>query len=153
MNKKYTFILFFILLLFTYCGNKVEKTSDLSVIPLTTSANKIKDKYIEVLFFYSAYRCVNCRAIAEHTKEFMFNTYSKEMKDGSVVYKIIDISDKKNEKIADKYEVTYSSLFINKWENGEEQINNMTLFAFANAKDNPSVFKDGLKRKIEELQN
>jgi len=33
----------------------------------------------------------------------------------SIIYKVIDISKKENGQIADKYEVTWSSLFVNGW--------------------------------------
>jgi hypothetical protein len=77
--------------------------------------------------------------------------YSNEIAAGKIVYKIIDISQKENEKVADKYEVTWSSLFVNRWKNGTEEVNNMTEFGFANAKSDPDSFKNGIKSKIDEL--
>ena len=70
---------------------------------------------------------------------------------GAVVYKVIDISDPQNEAITDKYEVTWSSLYINGWKGGKETVNNMTEFSFANAKGSPDIFKEGIKNKINEL--
>ena len=55
------------------------------------------------------------------------------------------------EKIADRYEVTWSSLFVNRWKDGQEQRNNMTEFAFSKATSDPEGFKAGLKEKIEIL--
>ena len=64
---------------------------------------------------------------------------------------VIDISDPQNEAITDKYEVTWSSLYINGWKGGKETVNNMTEFSFANAKGSPDIFKEGIKNKINEL--
>ena len=53
--------------------------------------------------------------------------------------------------IADKYEVTWSSLFVNGWKDSKENVNNMTEFSFSNARNEPDKFKEGIKNKIDEL--
>ena len=50
--------------------------------------------------------------------------------------------------IAEKYEVTWSSLFICKWKNGKETHENLTEYAFANARTAPDTFKSGVIEKI-----
>ena len=47
--------------------------------------------------------------------------------------------------------MTWSSLFVNGWKSGQEKVNNMTEFSFANAKSHPDKFKNGIKDKIDEL--
>ena len=106
---------------------------------------------MEVLYFHGAQRCVTCKAIEVNTKALLDSLYSNEIASGKIVYKIIDISQKENEEVADKYEVTWSSLFVNRWKNGTEEVNNMTEFGFANAKGDPDSFKNGIKSKIDEL--
>jgi len=66
-------------------------------------------------------------------------------------FKEIDISTPEGEKVADKYHVTWSSLFVNKWQNGKEVRNDMTRFGFENARTNTAAFKTGLKNKINQL--
>ena len=68
-----------------------------------------------------------------------------------MVFKVIDISKKENEKIAEKYEVTWSSLFIVKYKNGQETHENMTKFAFGNARKSPDVFKAGVVKSVNEM--
>ncbi len=106
---------------------------------------------IEILYFHGKQRCKTCNAIESLTKEVLETSFGNELKQGKIKMKIIDISKKENDKIAEKYEVTWSSLFVNKWNNGAESINNMTNYAFSCAKDSPDVFKEGLKKKIKEL--
>ena len=129
------------------CGNGAKGKTE------TTTANSEATQIdrVEVLYFHGAQRCITCRAIEANTKALLDSLYSKEIASGKIVYKIIDISKKENEQIADKYEVTWSSLFVNGWKNGKENINNMTEFSFANAKGYPDKFKDGIKNKIDEL--
>lgn len=140
--------LFYVLLvgiILISCGNGAKGKAE------TTTSEPKQTDHVEVLYFHGAQRCITCRAIEANTKALLDSLYSKEIASGKIVYKIIDISKKENEPIADKYEVTWSSLFVNGWKNGKENINNMTEFSFANAKGYPDKFKDGIKNKIDEL--
>jgi hypothetical protein len=77
--------------------------------------------------------------------------YSKEKANRKIIYQMIDISKKENEAITDKYEVAWSSLFVNSWKDGKEHVNNMTEFSFANARNEPEKFKEGIRSKIDNL--
>ena len=100
---------------------------------------------VEVIYFHGKQRCVTCRAIEQLTNEVLEATFRNQIDKGAVVYKVIDISDPQNEAITDKYEVTWSSLYINGWKGGKETVNNMTEFSFANAKGSPDIFRLSLK--------
>ena len=63
--------------------------------------------------------------------------------------KIIDISKKENEEIADKYQVTWSSLILVQYKDKKETADNLTEFAFAKARSNPDEYKEGLSEKID----
>ena len=115
------------------------------------ATSKLSANHIEVLYFHGSQRCITCRAIESNTIALLDSIYSKEKADGKIVFRVIDISDEKNEKIADKYEVTWSSLFVNGWKNGKESVNNMTEFGFSYAKNSPDEFKKGLKDKIDQM--
>lgn len=87
-------------------------------------------------------------AIEKNAKEVVNTMFADEVEKGTVVFRTVDISTPEGEKIADKYEVTWSSLFVNKWKDGKETRNNMTEFGFGNARKNPNGFKEGLADKI-----
>ena len=76
-------------------------------------AEEIQPNRIEVLYFHGAQRCITCRAIEANTVALLDSLYSQEKANGKIIYKVVDISKKENEAIADKYEVTWSSLFVN----------------------------------------
>ena len=59
-------------------------------------------------------------AIEKNAKEAVEAEFADELKNGTLVFRTIDISEPKNEVIAEKYEVTWSSLFISKWKAGTE---------------------------------
>ena len=114
----------------------------------TASAKSTQKDRVEVIYFHGKQRCATCMAIEKNTREVINSLFAKELKNGKVVFKIVDISTTEGEKIADRYEVTWSSLFVNKWKGGKETRNNMTEFAFGNARKNPDAFKKGLANKI-----
>ena len=92
-----------------------------------------------------------CAAIEKNTKETMETLFADELKDGSLVFKSIDISQTENEEITNKYEVTWSSLFITKWKNGKDSTENLTEYAFAKALSAPDTFKANVTQKIRQL--
>ena len=120
---KHLFLIAISLLLFSCSGKpKTENKQEVSA----------QGDRVEVIYFHGKQRCVTCRAIEQLTNEVLEATFKNQIDKGAVVYKVIDISDPQNEAIADKYEVTWSSLYINGWKGGKETVNNMTEFSFAN---------------------
>lgn len=116
-------------------------------VNIASAKSPQKDR-VEVIYFHGKQRCATCMAIEKNTREVINYLFADELKNGKIVFKIVDISTPEGEKIADKYEVTWSSLFVNKWKNGKETRNNMTEFGFGNARKNPGAFKKGLADRI-----
>jgi hypothetical protein len=113
----------------------------------TTSLNKSISK-IEVLDFHSTHRCMTCNAIETNTK-YTLNTYfAKELKDDKITFQVINVDLKENEKIAEKFEASGTSLFLNVIKNGKETQINLTDFAFMNGNDQETFSKE-LKAKID----
>lgn len=106
---------------------------------------------VEVLYFHGKQRCATCMAIESNTREAMEANFSEQMKKGNVIFKSIDISKKENEKIAEKYQVTWSSLFIVKYKDGQESYENMTKFAFGNARKSPDTFKSEIVKTVQNM--
>ena len=115
-----------------------------------TAKSPDKDR-VEVIYVHGKQRCATCMAIEKNAKEVVNTLFTNELENGTVVFKTVDISTPEGEKIADRYEVTWSSLFVNKWKGGKETRNNMTEFGFGNARKNPDGFKKGLADKIRQL--
>lgn len=127
------------------CGNGNAKSKK-SAAPENT-----KDR-TEVLYFHGKQRCATCMAIEQNTRAVVEEQFADELKNGTLVFRIIDISEPENEAIADKYEVTWSSLIVSRWQGGKESAENLTEYAFANARTAPETFREGLAAKIRELQ-
>ena len=120
-------------------------------LSLFACGNKNTKDHVEVLYFHGKQRCITCAAIEKNTKETVETLFADELKDGSLVFKSIDISQSENEEIINKYEVTWSSLFITKWKNGKDSTENLTEYAFAKVLSAPDTFKANVTQKIRQL--
>lgn len=127
------------------CGNRTEK-SDIFKTEQTQS-HELND-HVEILYFHGRQRCATCTTIEQNVREAIKTQFAAELESGAVVFKTIDISKSENEKIAEKYGVTWSSLIISEWKDGKETYENMTGFAFANARKNPETFKNEIANKV-----
>lgn len=130
----------------TACGGNGAKKSDAAKAE-QAQQQEAKDR-VEILYFHGRQRCATCVAIEKNVKEAVEMQFADELKNRTVVFLTIDISKTENEKIAEKYEVTWSSLLISSWKDGKETYENLTEYAFANARTAPDTFKNGVIEKI-----
>ena len=80
------------------------------------------DSYVEVLYFHGKQRCITCKS-----------------------------STPEGEELANAYQVSWSSLYINQWKDGKEQRNDMTRLGFQYAKNKTDHFKQEIRKKINQL--
>ncbi len=113
----------------------------------------VDSDYVEVIYFHGKKRCASCNAIERLSQEVVNEQFAQQLADSTLIFRIVDITTKEGEKIADYFEVAWSSLFINQINGKKENINNMTKFAFATVLNNPDEFKKGVTDKINELIN
>ena len=113
-----------------------------------TAADRPQDDCVEVLCFYGAKRCATCIAIETGVKEVLETDFAGQVGAGEVRFRIIDAAKPENGALADKYEVAWSALLLNKWRDGKETVTDLTRFAFANARTNPERFKAELCAEI-----
>lgn len=144
MNK----ILFLIAVCFVFISCKVN-TGNGEVVQSGHNAT-VRD-HVEVLYFHGKQRCATCKAIENNVEAVMKANFADQERNGDVVFKVIDISKEENKEIAERYEVTWSSLFIVKCKDGEEVSVNMTKFAFENARKASDVFKNGIVKTVNEM--
>jgi hypothetical protein len=113
-------------------------------------ASVAKD-FVEVLYFHGKQRCVTCRSIEKNTKDLLDAKFADKMKQGKIVLRVIDISQRENEAIAEKYQITWSSLVLVRHKGGKEQAENVTEMAFANSRTRPDKFKADLEQRINNM--
>lgn len=132
--KKLIFILIALIVVVS-CNNKANTSKK---EPVTETDPNIT----QVIYFHGKQRCITCRAIEDLTRQVV-----DSLGNSKVVMKIVDISQKENEDITAKYEVTWSSLILDR----NNQSDNLTEMAFSYAKGQPDVFKAKLVEAIQKI--
>ena len=100
----------------------------IGLLSLTGMAKGNADDYVEVLYFHGKQRCVTCIAIEKQTKAVIAENFAAQQKSGKVRYKEVDISTPEGKKLATKYKVSWSSLFVTKHKNGKTTKHDLTQF-------------------------
>ena len=99
---------------------------------------------VEIIYFHGKQRCKTCIAIEKETKALVEGELAELVKKGKVKFRIVDFSTDEGKKISSKYRVTFSSLFVVTPSGAED----LTRFAFANARSNAEGFRKELKDKV-----
>lgn len=144
--KKILFLFVLGFALLSCGGNAKQKTA-----AQTTQEAVAATDGVEVLYFHGKQRCATCIAIEKHAREAVEAAFDDAVKRGEVTFRIVDISQPENQALAEKYEVTWSSLFVVKHQGGKETAENLTEFAFGNARKSPDAFKDGVIAAVNKM--
>lgn len=99
---------------------------------------------VEIIYFHSKRRCKTCIAIEKETMALVENELAQQVEAGKICFRKVDISTDEGKKLAAKYKVTFSSLFVVTEQGAED----LTKFAFANVKSDPEGFRRELKDKV-----
>ena len=137
-TMKFFTVLAFSLML-TSCNSQDKKQ--------TTSVDESISK-IEVFDFHSTHRCMTCNAIEANTKYTLDTYFANELKSDKITFQVINVDEKENEKIAEKFEASGTALILNVIKNGKETKIDLTDFAFMNGNDQDTFSKE-LKSKID----
>jgi hypothetical protein len=123
---------------FISCGEKAKNDTHEPVAATSTKSTKI-----EVIQFHSEHRCMTCNKIEALTLETL-KTFPE------LEFKLINVDDAKNEKIAESFEATGTALFLYNPSTNEKL--DLTDFAFMTAGDE-ITFAAELKKEIEKFVN
>lgn len=78
-----------------------------------------KDK-ITVYYFHTSYRCSNCVKIEKYSSEAVQSGFPKELKDGKIVWKVVNVEKEPNKHFIKDYQLYTKSLVIVKMKNGKQ---------------------------------
>ena len=138
MNRPATIIAIIVFLLsFTSCSNENGADNEASPKEIIATA----DSTIQILYFHGYRRCPECLAIEKISKE-VNDSLSKSNR--SLRFYSINIDKDKYRTIAERFQVTWSSLVINLWGKPD----NITYEAFKYALDEPDSLRTLIKRTI-----
>lgn len=104
---------------------------------------------LQVIYFHAKYRCPTCISIEENTKKTLETYFADQLKNGTIRFQVLDVSDKKNTKIVEKYEADGSGLYVTRINGKKETTTDLTNFAFSYSRNQAEKFIAGLKEEIE----
>ena len=114
--KKSILLIFALFFFMMSCSNRNEASKNVK------SQSASEGTFVEILYFHSDMRCKNCYAMEKGVSELLDDQFKEEVKDGKIIFKTIDITTPEGEQIADNYGVTWSSLYLNNWKDGKEEM-------------------------------
>lgn len=81
---------------------------------------------VQVFVFHSNNRCYSCVTMGEYAEATIEESFQNEIKEGKVEFKEINVDLPENKEVAQKFEATGSSIFINTIIDGEDNIKEET---------------------------
>ncbi|WP_291857043.1 nitrophenyl compound nitroreductase subunit ArsF family protein [Marinilabilia sp.] len=143
MKKKLSILSFFMLLavvsVTAQCCNSSAKEGDNSESQSETVA-EVSD--VEVYYFHATRRCATCQAVEKVTKEALTEKYGED-----VTFQSINREKQSDHPLIKKHNVSGQTLLIIKGDKAE----NITNFAFMNARTNPEKLKSKIVETVESL--
>jgi len=129
-------IVFTVFITFFSCKNEVKE----EIKPIVENS---KTTEIQLIQFHTEHRCVTCNNIEKLSKETI-----KE--NDAISFVLYNVDDKKNEKLAEEFEATGTSLYL--YNSKTEAIKDLTEMAFMYAKNEGEKFKTELQKEISEFK-
>ncbi|MBL0126823.1 MAG: hypothetical protein IPP83_05065 [Flavobacteriales bacterium] len=126
-------------LLFTACSSNAQQPSKSAPSPAATR--------IDVIQFHSEHRCETCLNIEAMTKEVLNTGFAVQMKDGTFTFRLVNVEEEANEKVAEEFGAYGTALFLHVHKNGKDEKIDLTEWAFMHASD-AAAFKAELTQKL-----
>ena len=116
------------------------------------ATQKVNPKQSVVLIynFHVTNRCPSCIAIEKATTKTLETYFSTEVKQGRIKRQILNVDDKANSAISEKYQAFGSGLFVTKVLNAKETTTDLTGDGFKFARNKEERFIEILKSIITE---
>lgn len=119
--------------------------SDATAQPAAADSPAQTPGRVEVLSFHGRQRCPTCRAIEQLTREVVEGEFAREVADGTVVLRVVEIE--AEPALAERYRVVWSSLLLQ----GRDTVVDLTRRAFDTARRRSDEFRATLRSEIENL--
>jgi len=103
-----------------------KKTTSVEAPTMVTPS--VRPHRVIAYYFHTTYRCASCRAIEAYSHEAIENAFADQLKDGRLIWKVVNIEVKGNEHFVKDYSLyTKSLVLVNevrgkpaKWKNLEK---------------------------------
>ena len=139
--KQFKILLSLIISLFLFSNSGISQNKEVE--------NEVNKNIIEVIDFHTTNRCITCKAIEANTKYTLEMYFSEEFENGTITFQVINLDEKENASIGEKFYASGTSLYLNVIGKVKENQIDLTQFAFMYGKKQDE-FSKKLKMKIEE---
>lgn len=123
----------------------------LELQPTEETSCQQKTTEVEILYMHGKQRCATCMAIEKQTQEMMTAELAQLADEGKVSLRVVDMTTDEGKELARKYRVSWSSLFLIDHTGAEDRSQDLTDFAFANARNHPDAYREELARKVRSI--
>jgi hypothetical protein len=90
--------------------------------PPTSSPTTTPTVKVDLLYFHRPQRCTKCLCFERRVSDVVSEYFQDQIDSGQLTFQILNIGDKENYALVQKYRAVGSQLFINTIINGEEHI-------------------------------
>lgn len=132
-------------------SSSIEANATTDTTTQNGSEAKVEQSKIMIYSFHVTNRCASCITIEESTKKTLDTYFKNEVKNGRIKLSILNVDEKANEKIAEKYQAFGSGLFVTRVFKGKETTADLTGDGFKYARNKQDKFIEVLKGKIQEF--
>jgi hypothetical protein len=108
-----------------------------------------KPAKLQIIYFHAERRCPTCISIEDNTKKTLNTYFAKQLKDGTITLQVLNVEEKKNQKMVGKYKAEGSALFLTSIDGKNGKTTDFTNFAFSYSRNQAEKFIAGLKAEIE----
>ena len=115
----------------------------------TFAVSAQKPVKLKIVYFHSEHRCPTCISIEDNTKKTLNTYFANQVKDGTITLQVLNIDEKNNLQLVEKYKAEGSSLFLTSVNGKNENTTDFTNFAFSYSRNQADKFIAGLKAEIE----
>lgn len=137
--KKIAFVFLVSLLTLMISCNQTTKTESNSK---TTDSTKVSANLkLQIYYFHVTNRCATCNSIEANVKSLLEANFKKELESGEIAFQSLNIDEKENWALAEKYQTANASLFLTQIEKGKEKTVDLTTDAFSYSKNEADKFK------------
>jgi len=126
----------------------------LSVCSFLAEGTAEPSDLVTVYYFHGNFRCVNCRNIEQYTKEAVEKYFSKELGDGKVIFKVVNVENNSNEHFTNDYKLYTKSVVLSLIKNGKEiKFDNLTkIWEYLGDKEAfQQYIKSGIEKYLKEI--
>jgi hypothetical protein len=102
---------------------------------------------VEAYYFHFTTRCATCRAVEEQTKRDIEILYPRQVKDGTISFKALNLEEPDGKSLGEKLKISGQTVLI---VSGNKKIN-LTNEGFLLVQSNPDKYKNIIKQKIDNL--